>query len=155
MFKRKLLPPRPAIVYRPVSGGIAARIDDTVNAQPKTKPHRMPALLDMANGKPCLLQIPGVCAGGTATTVACHSNKSKHGKGGHRKAEDFFSVFGCWACHQWLDTGKATAEEKDKAFDAAHLLQITHWHFIATDATETERNKRAAKWALELLEQTP
>lgn len=156
LFKRKQLPPRPAIVYRPVSGGTAARIDDTVNAQPKTKPQRSPNLLGLAKGEQCLLRIPGVCVGGTESTVACHSNKSEHGKGAHRKANDQYSVWGCWTCHGWLDTDNhATAEQRAKMFDAAHLLQITHWHFIATDGTQPVRNRRAARWALDLLQRTP
>lgn len=155
MFKQVQLPKRAPIVYRPVSGGAATRVSGEVNAQPKTKPHRWPALLDLARGKPCLLKIPGVCAGGTDTTVACHSNRHSDGKAAHRKADDEKSVWGCRACHSWLDTdSKATAEQKSAAFAVAHVLQVTHWKVIANNARAPERERRAAAWALEMLKPT-
>lgn len=59
--------------------------------------YRNRALLDLAHGKACLLQIPDVCIGGTETTVACHSNQARHGKAGWLKAHDWAAAWGCSA----------------------------------------------------------
>lgn len=69
-------------------------------------------LLRLAKGAPCLLNIPNVCCGDQATTVACHSNQIIHGKGTGIKAHDCYISFGCFACHRALDQGNASAEDK-------------------------------------------
>lgn len=82
--------------------------------------YRNPALLALAKGMPCKLQIPDVCIGGTETTVACHSNQSRHGKAGWLKAHDWATAWGCVACHAFIDqnaTG-ATYEEKVELWEA-------------------------------------
>ena len=73
---------------------------------------------------PCLFQVAGVCNRDRATTVACHSNWGEHGKAGARRADDCYSVWGCSACHAWLDQGGSSAEVKRPIFDAALLRQI-------------------------------
>ena len=101
----------------------------------KTIPYRDKKLLDFARGKPCLLTAVNGCLGGynTSTTVACHSNQSKHGKGLGRKADDCYTVWGCVNCHSWLDQGKAPKAEKVRAFDAALGRQVREWEdFVAT-----------------------
>ena len=119
---------------------------------PKPEVHRRTALRDMAQGRRCLLQIPGVCQGeDTSTTVAAHSNWSEHGKGGARKANDTYMVFACASCHHWLDQGPAPADQKRAAFDAAHRRQVQEWARIAADKTEKTRFRKAADWALNLL----
>lgn len=82
--------------------------------------YRNRALLDLARGKPCLLQIPGVCIGGTETTVACHSNQARHGKAGWLKAHDWAAAWGCRACHAYIDqnTTGALYEEKVALWEA-------------------------------------
>lgn len=156
MLTRKYTrPPRPATV-RPTRWRVPAMISDECHCAPKSKPHRNPALLEMARGKPCLLQIPGVCQGGTDTTVACHSNLSIHGKAARRKADDEYSAWGCAACHRWLDQGPAHADVKNLAFQGAHLRQVPEWRAIrAGIVAATPRERRAAAWALDLLEATP
>jgi hypothetical protein len=82
--------------------------------------YRNPALLALAEGMPCKLQIPDVCIGGTDTTVACHSNQSRHGKAGWLKAHDWATAWGCVTCHAYIDqnaTG-ATYEEKVALWEA-------------------------------------
>lgn len=75
-------------------------------------------LLDLAYQLPCQLQLP-CCEGGDAG-MPCHSNQSKHGKGGSIKAHDCFFVPGCGACHRELDQGKTMSrEEKFDAWDDA------------------------------------
>lgn len=64
-------------------------------------PYRDRKLTNAARGQECTLQIPGVCRGGTETTVACHSPLLEDRQGS--KAPDFAIAFGCLACHAVLD----------------------------------------------------
>ena len=127
----------------------------TSGPEPKTRAYRDPALLEMARGRPCLLLIPGLCSHRTDTVVAAHSNLSIHGKGGARKADDCYSVWGCAACHLWLDTSKALGAIKEIAFMTAHARQVLAWRLVAMDASEPERFRKAASRALERLNATP
>lgn len=105
-------------------------------------------LLALARRQPCLLRVPGVCCADEGTTVACHSNWLEHGKGRGIKAHDFMSVWGCVACHTWLDQGGAEAEAKHSAFDAAYLRQIDAWREIASNPGARPRNVQSALQAL-------
>ncbi len=126
-----------------------------VAAMPKEQQHRNPRLLAMAEKMPCLLRIPGICNRDPDTTVACHSNWREHGgKGAHRKANDQYSVFGCAACHDWLDFGPAPKATKQMAFLAAHADQVLLWRQIAADPRRPPADRRAASWALDLLKAT-
>jgi hypothetical protein len=122
---------------------------------PKTEPWRLQRLLDMAQDRPCLLRIPGVCNHDPATTVAAHSNMSIHGKGGRRKADDVFTVWSCANCHSWLDQGPAPKADKEAAFMRAHADQVLAWRWISQDPAESEADRRAARAALERLEALP
>lgn len=88
--------------------------------------YRDRALLDLAYQLNCTLQIGGVCEGGPGEP--CHSNQSRHGKGGSIKAHDCFFASGCRSCHRELDQGKRfTREEKAEIWQRAHertLLQL-------------------------------
>lgn len=53
------------------------------------------------------------------TVVDCHSNQSKHGKAGARKADHEFTVPGCGRCHDWYDNSGAPYELKCEKFDNA------------------------------------
>lgn len=121
----------------------------------KTEPHRNRHLLDMARGQPCLMRVPGVCAGGTETTVACHSNLSIHGKAGAWKADDEYSCAGCFACHTWLDAGPADALVKEAAFMLGHLRQVEAWRAIVADPSQPTKDRAAAQWALDHLNASP
>ena len=123
--------------------------------QPKSKAQRNAHLRDMARGMPCLLRVPGMCTQDRATVVCCHSNLSIHGKAGGRKADDHYSVWGCAACHRWLDQSPAPKAQKYSAFMAAHLAQVLEWRAIAFDGTSTPRDRAAALWALERLNSQP
>lgn len=119
-------------------------------AIPKPEAKRNAHLLSMADGMPCLLRVPNVCTADKATTVSCHSNLSIHGKAGARKADDHYTVWGCMACHSWLDQGRALAAEKESAFMAGHARQVAAWRGIATyDPFIKDRD--AAQWALDQL----
>lgn len=80
----------------------------------------VPKLTQVAEGMPCLLQMPFGWSHGPETTVWCHSNQSRHGKGGSMKAHDPFGAFGCSHCHAELDQGRQfTKSEKDFMFAEA------------------------------------
>lgn len=119
-------------------------------ALPKPEALRHPFLLTMANREACLLRVPGVCNRDPLTTVACHSNWSEHGKGGGRKADDCWHVWGCSACHEWLDRSGAPQEEKRARFDDAHRWMREIWTEIAYEMQPaTPRQREAARWALD------
>jgi hypothetical protein len=143
--------PRPlAKLTRPVSYA-----GTTTGPVAKTVAKRNRTLLDMAQGRPCLLCPPGRCACTPGSVVACHSNLSIHGKAGARKADDCYSVWGGDFMHKWLDQGGATAAVKERVFMQGHLRQVLAWRQIATDQSEPERFRKAAQWALDQLNATP
>jgi hypothetical protein len=155
-FARKVYTPAPAAPLRRVErSGVIARTSMEVAAMPKTEQHRNPHLLAMARGKPCLFRIPGVCNFDPATTVACHSNLGVHGKAGARKADDQYTAWGCFACHSWLDQGRADPLAKELAFMLAHLSQVAEWRAIAGSTAADPKDCAAAQWALDHLNATP
>jgi len=77
---------------------------------------RSPALLKLARGAPCLLQIPGICRGNVETVVACHGNWAEHGKGVGLKAHDCFIAFGCEDCHAAIDNRRQYLEKDDRRY---------------------------------------
>lgn len=80
---------------------------------------------ELCRGQPCYLRIPGVCVGGTETTVPCHSNQARHGKGRGIKAYDTYTVPGCWRCHAAIDQGaQLTREEKFALWDDAYARWV-------------------------------
>lgn len=121
-------------------------------AMPKTVARRNSALLDMAQGRPCLLLAPYEESHDPATTVACHGNWSDMEKGGGRKADDCYVVFGCHCCHSWLDQSSAPADEKRRVFLFGMVRQRYVLHGIAASTTEPERYRKAAQWALDELQ---
>jgi hypothetical protein len=124
-------------------------------AVPKSEPKRNRALLDMANGRECLLCPVGQCRCTPGSVVACHSNLSIHGKAGARKADDQYTVWGGDFAHRWLDQSGATFLQKEAAFMTAHLRQVLWWRAIASDPSEPARFRKAALWALEQLGASP
>lgn len=49
------------------------------------------------------MQLPGVCRGGTETTVWAHSNRYLDGKGRGIKAHDHNGAYACYWCHAVYD----------------------------------------------------
>lgn len=135
-------PARPSVKVRAAIQTIA----DACTAQPKTQQHRNPRLLAMARNQSCLLLVPGCCNHRTDTTVAAHSNLGTHGKAKSRKADDFYSIASCSACHSWLDQGSASKAQKEIAFMAGHLRQVLAWRQIAGDAGAPAADRRAVTW---------
>ena len=56
-----------------------------------------------ARDQECTLRFPLVCNYRTDTTVLCHSNQLKDGKGMGLKAPDTRAAYGCVRCHDVLD----------------------------------------------------
>ena len=152
-FRRPVFIRQPLPAPTPITRGVVVSCAAMSMAQPKTAPRRRPSLLEIAEGKYCLLKVRGVCLGPLSSTVACHSNLSIHGKAGARKADDCYSVWGCAACHRWLDQGPAAAKVKEPVFILAHLQQIMEWRRLATGPAGKEQC--AAAWALQALGATP
>lgn len=73
------------------------------------------SLRDLAEGQPCMFEVPGVCIHDPSTTVWCHSNEQRHGKGRGIKAHDCFGAFGCSACHHWYDEDRSAARSEKAA----------------------------------------
>ena len=63
----------------------------------------MSKITESARGETCHIEIPGVCNGNPETTVWCHSNLQRHGKGMGLKSMDIFGAYGCSACHDLVD----------------------------------------------------
>jgi hypothetical protein len=120
----------------------------STSGEADTKPasYRDPALLKMARGRPCLLLVPGVCNHRLDTTVAAHENE---GKGMGIKAPDNRSVWACYACHSWYDSGTAPRAYKREVFAAAMQMQEQEWEEIVLDKTEHENVRWAARCALD------
>jgi hypothetical protein len=155
--EREARPERIKPVATPLARPVryAQPANDPVAAVTKTAPKRNPHLLTMAKGQRCFLRVPDVCCNDPATTVACHSNWTEHGKAGARKADDCYHVWGCFACHAWLDQGDASAEEKREAFDSAFAWMVAIWRDITQHMQPaTPKDRAAAQWALDRL-QTP
>lgn len=95
---------------------------------PKTV-YRNQALLDLAKGEDCLIRVPRYCQGGTDTTVACHSNRLRDGKGKGIKAHDWAIAFGCGPCHWFIDQSPAPLELKLSYFIPG--MRLTRLRIIA------------------------
>jgi len=89
----------------------------------KSSGPRMTPIRRAARGQDCTLRLPGICNHACDTTVLCHSNYLKDGKGMGLKAPDTAAAFGCSCCHDVLDgrrqrpTG-VTAADVEAAFYA-------------------------------------
>jgi hypothetical protein len=69
----------------------------------KNEPYRNKKITQSAKGEVCQMRIPGICMGGTETTVWAHSNAYTDGKGIGQKAHDCFGAYMCAACHDEFD----------------------------------------------------
>lgn len=69
----------------------------------KSKGPRMTPIRRSARDEECTIILPGVCNRRTDTTVLCHDNRLKSGKGMGLKAPDTEAAYGCSCCHDVLD----------------------------------------------------
>ena len=59
-------------------------------------------LRDLARDKPCMVRLPGICNGDSATTVLAHYRLSGT-CGGGMKPDDWQGAWACSACHDEAD----------------------------------------------------
>lgn len=69
---------------------------------------RSQKVLDSARNQPCSIRLPGICNGNAETSVWCHLNGHRFGKGGAIKAHDIHGFHGCSSCHAYYDVGHGT-----------------------------------------------
>lgn len=101
----------------------------------RREPIRSRSYLDGSRDQPCAFQIPGVCIGGTETTVACHLRDETFGMA--EKADDTSTADGCRACHDAMD-GRSNVK-----------LSREEWLFYAFRALQrTIRNRVERKIAI-------
>lgn len=134
-FKPKGWQPREAkqVDYdpRPRAPAVASALISPRAPVPKRDYWRSPAYRAMAQDKPCMLAVPGVCNRDWSTTVLAHSNRGADGKGGAIKASDHAACWACFACHHWVDAGPAPAAQKEAAWEAAFARQVVALEEIA------------------------
>lgn len=99
-------------------------------------------LRDTAANQPCMFNVPGVCLKTTSSTVWCHSNEARHGKGRGIKAHDVFGAWGCRACHHWYDEGPASREAKSEAFRSA--MEATHLQLWSRGLVVVSKSRKAS-----------
>lgn len=105
------------------------RVASTQIKARKASKLKMTKIRASARDQECTLRFPLVCNHRTDTTVLCHSNQLKDGKGMGLKAPDTRAAYGCCACHDVLDgrtprpTGM-THEQMLERFEEA--VTLTH-----------------------------
>lgn len=94
----------------------------------ETSPIRSNRLRDGARGQRCQLQLPGICLGGTDTTVLAHLPSAPHGLA--LKGDDLIAVEACRACHDAID-GRVPYDwqpgEKSAVMYEALTRQLHSW----------------------------
>lgn len=96
-------------------------------------PFRSQKIRDSARGHPCTLNLPGICIGGTETTVLCHIRDRHKGMG--QKASDHSAVYGCFACHAYIDVQHGTRPRlSDLEVATAILVALqTTWEIMISE----------------------
>lgn len=89
---------------------------------------RSSKILRSAKGQTCAFRFPGICQGGTETTVWAHLNGGRFGKGMGMKAHDVLGGHACFWCHAYLDGGHNTKPQ---------MGQDTYLECILGGVTET------------------
>lgn len=127
----------------------AGTTTEPINKTPHTvNPH----LRNLARGEICTgLRYGGYCHCDPATTVWAHSNLQAHGKGMGLKSRDEHGAFLGYECHQVLDQGKGSAEEKAAFHAAAHARTVLRLEEIAANPSSKPWRVQAARWALDQL----
>lgn len=88
---------------------------------PKQDKIRSKKITRSASGENCSLRIQGICNHRQATTVFAHLPGNK---GTATKNHDLIGVYACVFCHQHLDNGKVSAEDKLRAFQETLLKLV-------------------------------
>lgn len=77
-----------------------------------------------ARGKPCQVQVPGICrvAPENNTTVLAHLN----GGGMAFKHLNIHAAYACAECHEWLDTGYVREKYSTSSCSARERRDLYH-----------------------------
>lgn len=139
----------PMVVSRPENFRNPEKVSGEVVALPKSVKRESLELRAFARQKQCLLQVPGVCNFDWETTVACHGNSHRFGKGTGRKADDCYMVWGCSCCHHWLDRkSDVLYEERQSQFDIALVRQFKAYMSYRSVTGLPERYLNAINWVI-------
>jgi hypothetical protein len=105
---------------------------------------RCQAVLDSARGAPCTARFTGICNCDPATTVWCHLNGHRFGKGGAIKAHDILGFHGCSECHRYYDVGHGTRpilSELELIWAVLGAVTATWVRLIQTDVIKVPLDK--------------
>ena len=94
----------------------------------ETSPIRSKKLRAAARYQSCKIQLPGVCIGGTETTVLAHLPSTPHGMA--LKGDDLVAVEACRACHDAIDGRMAydwQPGEREEVIYTALTRQLHSW----------------------------
>lgn len=93
----------------------------------------MSRIREYARGQDCTIRLPHVCNWNPETTVLCHANTHRAGKGKSLKARDYLGAFGCSSCHAVLDgnTNRPRELTKDE-------VELAFWHGVAETQIKLE-----------------
>lgn len=61
------------------------------------------------------------------TIVASHSNQIRDGKGTGIKSQDYRVAYLCHACHNLVDAGRGSREERLQFWEMAHRNTVAYW----------------------------
>lgn len=89
----------------------------------RREPIRSTAIRRAAKGKPCTLEIPGICQHDSETTVFAHVKDESFGRG--VKADDISGFFADHWCHAAYDQHRTGLEEADELRLVLRAMQRT------------------------------
>lgn len=75
-----------------------------------------------AEGKSCMVRLPGICRHDTETTVLAHVRMIGI-SGGGLKAPDLLGAWACFACHMAID-GQLKTDYTPQELDLMHLQGV-------------------------------
>lgn len=84
-----------------------------------------------AQGRDCMVRLPGVCNGDPATTVLAHYRSSRW-SGMGQKPDDAIGAWACSACHDAIDGRTRTQYDRE---------ELRHYHAEGVMATVEQLRK--------------
>ncbi len=142
--------PSPPPTVKPLVRGAYASVGEVV-AQPKEPADRNMRLRELAKGETCCVCMGRYCD--PQTSVWGHTNSQRAQKGMAYKARDSKGFFVGATCHEAIDKGRATAEERDQLVAIGQFNTRERLAQIATDPLSRPWKREAARWALEQLKE--
>lgn len=79
----------------------------------------MSKITKSARGECCSLRVSPKCTDEDGVVVFCHLNSNYRGIG--IKSPDLFGVYGCYWCHQELDSGKIEYRDQLRALQETQM----------------------------------